>query len=793
MYNPTDYELAIDDVPTWMRPRYRGIDWTLWATLALCVCIMLPLLSEPSNSLPRSPHAEMHMYRILEVSESIQEGVLYPRWASDFNYGYGSPIFNHLAPLPHYIGALYVVLTQNSPISALRFVLILAIFLCGVSTMGFVRQRWGELAGFLAAAVLLFSPYLTLTGPYLETDISGLWALGLFMSTLWILDRTFLEGRGRNIPFLALSSGALLLADNGLSPLLFVLVLMWATVNTISHYKTYHCGSAVIGLLLGIGIASIHYLPAISEQDAVQWEALPVYPDAIDTSQLFDPIPRLDQAAFNPIPIPYLGVASWLLASIGTIWLLVRISRRQLPDYDISALFFLPVGAILIIALLSPSAEWWGSGFESLQPTDVLGLLTACCAILAGQIPDLFDTYFQRLTSRFAAIGIVTAILATSAANTLYTPEFISLQRPVTTNQHLNSVELRGQALSTIRNGHLLPADIRVLPEPSRSLYSTSDLERVEKLEPQSLPVNTRIAIISHSSTHDEFSIESPEEQSITILTFNYPGWTATRNNEEIPITSTPQDGLISLKIEQGLNEIELSFDNTAVRTTGWLVASIALVGSIIYGYILERLQPDKPTPGISPLALKMRQQRHWLASVILLSLVTMNTVVRLNPEMVTRQTQPNNVPAETYLMDLIVQGGISFLGYRYDQLTPLDANEIIFLTTYWSAEGTNVNNYQIRLSLIAEDGQTVWQQEYRHITNWPTRRWPHEGYILGTYAITAPEQPGRYEVVIELGPCDRVDLHLCPATSYSEVYDVRSGSIDQKIVLPQPVIVQQP
>lgn len=786
MYDPDDYGLAIDDIPTWMRPRYRGWDWTLLVTLALCLTIALPILTEPTDSLPRSPDAEMHMYRILEMSESIQEGIIYPRWAPHFNYGYGSPLFNHVAPLPHYLGALYVVLAEDTPHVALKAILMLAIFLCGISTMGFVRQRWGDLAGVIAAAVLLFSPYMALIGPYLLSDLGGLWALGLFMSTLWMLDRTMFEGQGRSMILLAASTGGLLIADNALSPMFFALVVMWAVLNLSIHHRTYQWKTAVMGLLLGVGLSSFYHVPAILEHNAVHWDALPVYPEAVDTQQLFDPVQSLDRSAFNPIPTPQLGVATWLLAGIGLCWLIFAIVSPK--QHDTSALYFLLPGIIMVGAMFSPNAEWWSDDFESLKPDELLGPLTGCCAILAAQIVGILN-YFRHPTNRFIAIGIITAILLSSAANTLYTPSFLPIQR-ATLNQHLNNIELRGHALSTIRNGHLLPQNVNSLPEPSLALISTRDLERIEKLERQGLNPGTRVVISSQGPTHDEYNIESPAKQQITILTFNYPGWKATLNNKAQPIISTSEQGLITVDINQGLNILEISFEETQSRTIGWLLSGMALVLSLFCGYRLERSQSTPPSAFVNPHMLRLRQQRQLLAGIIVLGLVSVNTIIRLNPELVTRRTPTNSIPTEIYLMDLIVQGGVSLLGYKFDYTEPLDPGETLMLTTYWSADSTNVPNYQIRLSVVRDD-QIVQQQQYRHLANWPTKRWPHDSYILANYEIAVPDIPGRYEITLELAPCDRVDLHSCHESDFSEIYDLRTGSIARQIVLPQPIIIR--
>lgn len=45
-------------------------------------------------ALPQETDAELHVFRLAELSESGCGGEWYPRWSPNFYYGYGYPIFN---------------------------------------------------------------------------------------------------------------------------------------------------------------------------------------------------------------------------------------------------------------------------------------------------------------------------------------------------------------------------------------------------------------------------------------------------------------------------------------------------------------------------------------------------------------------------------------------------------------------------------------------------------------------------------------------------------------------------
>lgn len=790
MYDPQDYELQIDDIPTWMRPRHRGIDWALLAVVLLCLVISAPLITR--TGLPASPEAELEMYRIMEVSQSLEAGVLYPRWAADFNYGYGSPVFNYLAPLPHYLGGLYVTLTQELPYDALKVMLVLPIFILGLSTFGFVRRYWGELAGVVAAAVVLFAPFTSIMTPYLATNPGALWVLALFAASLYALDRAFGLGKGRDLVLLGLASGGLLLADTALSPLLFGFLVAWGGLVGLFNFRQVYWNVPLIGLLCGVGLAAFYLLPAYVERNDIRWQALSSYPDAFDTSSLFAALPPFDRATFNPLPMPYLGVATWLLAVLGGGWWAMEIAlfwrgishqtRHQLS----AALFFVLAAVGLAIMMRSPRSSWWAASrnFAALRPVDLLGPLAFCCAVLAAQVVVIIETYLQHISRRMVAIGIVVVILGVSAANGLYVPDFVEVQGAVTSNRHL-TLEVRGYALGTLRDGHLLPADVEQLPSPSRSL---GDIERIDKLDRQSILPNTPVTIVSHGVIRDEFVIDSPGAQEITILTFNFPGWQAERNGRPIAIGSLAPAGLIRIPLQDGDNEIDLRFRNTPVRTLSWWITGGTLGILILGSYFGERRTRELTSDTMNLLQLRRLHERQILAGAFTLALALLCVMVRIDPDWVTHQTATRAIPSGVTVLNRIVENSVSFLGYQLDK-TAFKAGETVYLDTYWQANYPNLDNFQIELQLM-RDGEVIQRQAYRHLASWPSKLWPLQKYVVGNYAIALPDAPGTYQISLQIGECERTDLAPCDTIRPRSISDFQ-GTIDNRIVLPQTITVR--
>ncbi|MBI2911208.1 MAG: hypothetical protein HYY05_03635, partial [Chloroflexi bacterium] len=72
--------------------------------LVLLVSLAAALPLAPAG-LPATDDGVNHIFRTWQFHQVLSQGVLYPRWAPDFVFGYGYPLFNFYAPLIYYLGA----------------------------------------------------------------------------------------------------------------------------------------------------------------------------------------------------------------------------------------------------------------------------------------------------------------------------------------------------------------------------------------------------------------------------------------------------------------------------------------------------------------------------------------------------------------------------------------------------------------------------------------------------------------------------------------------------------------
>ena len=159
--------------------------------LLLVVLAAWPFLARPG--LPRDTDAELHVFRTAEVYACWTEGVLYPRWAPDFYYGYGYPIFNYYSPLTYHLSSLPALLPGVDVVAGVKAAFVLGLALGGFGTYLLVRDLLGPVAGVVSSAAFLFAPYVLFIDPHARhSSSSGVWwprAAAGPCSALWFLLR----------------------------------------------------------------------------------------------------------------------------------------------------------------------------------------------------------------------------------------------------------------------------------------------------------------------------------------------------------------------------------------------------------------------------------------------------------------------------------------------------------------------------------------------------------------------------------------------------------------------------
>src|SRR5512136_2965635 len=167
--------------------RLRRFDLNLITIFIVVVIAALPFLTRPG--LPRGTDLELHVFRAAEYSEVLRDGVLYPRWAPDFYYGYGYPIFNYYAPLTYAFANVLDLVPGVDTVTSVKLVILAAYALGAYGVYFLTRRHFGSVAGVIASAAFVLSPYFLFIDPLLRGDLAEFLALSLLPWVFYAFDR----------------------------------------------------------------------------------------------------------------------------------------------------------------------------------------------------------------------------------------------------------------------------------------------------------------------------------------------------------------------------------------------------------------------------------------------------------------------------------------------------------------------------------------------------------------------------------------------------------------------------
>jgi hypothetical protein len=767
------------ELPDWMQPYYRAIDWGLLLMLALSLFAALPFLARPG--LPRETDAELHVFRTTELSYCIREGTVYPRWAPNFWYGYGYPFFNYYASLTYYLAAGFDLLTGAGPVEGVRFVFVLGQVAAGLGTYAFVRRRWNARAGILAGVVYVYSPYLVLIDPHMRGDMAEAFALGMLPAVLWAFDRLLREGRGRHVAAAALLLAALIFTHNLMALIFFALLVGWLAWLRL-YIPDYHWCRAWAALALALGLASFFWLPVLLESGEVQLNRLtgPGHFDYrthfLTPGELLAPSPPLDLTAANPAYAFNLGLAAWVLALVGCAALAAQ-GRRGAPPQETRAATleewqrvfasgatdkgaaspggvrdaaYFAVAGLALVFLMLPAADlvWRAVPIMPLLqfPWRLLGPASFCLAVLAGAA----TRWIGHLPEVIRPVGltVLVAVPLFGSISTLYPPEWGPDFGETSTQAYLD-FELSGVALGTTAGGEFLPDEVIVPPSPQSTLIeSYSRAGPIDKVNRTTLPPETIVDVVYHGPVEDRFLVRSLEPFLLRLYTFAFAGWQVEIDGRPVELEVGEPEGFIVVDVPAGSHDVCAFLGSTPVRDFAGALTLISLIVLSVLVITLER-QARWPPSRANPLG--------WQFATAILVVGVLFAGFRALSDARPGTFYVRSVPGEPLLAEhphhRPFETGIELLAYDLPRQT-LHPGEILSVTLYWRAVRPLEENYQVFVHLIPlGESAPRAQSDKLNPGDYPTTRWSPDRYIRDAHEIALPADlpPGQYILAVGL------------------------------------------
>lgn len=728
----------------------RRLDVGYVAVLLISLIAIWPLISRAA--LPQQTDAELHIFRLAELSRLVRGGIWYPRWAPDFYYGYGYPIFNYYAPLTYYVGLLPMLLLGATAVQGVKFVFVLGLLLAALGMYSFVRDNWGRNAGILAAAVYLYAPYLQYVDPHARGDLAESFSFGLFPLALWFLDRVRRQPTAANWLAATLLTAAIILAHNLMAMVLFALLLAWVLWwwHAAPHPTRWRLPAA---LSLGVGIAAFFWLPVALEQDAVNLHTL-IGPGShfdfrnhfLSWDALLAPSPRLDWGATEPDFLFNLGLGPWLLAAASIIVL-----SRQRGWQRRQATFFAAAATALLFLMLPISTWVWQTAplLPFLQfPWRLLGPTAAALAVLAGAGAAVWFGDSSRRSAWGMALALALTLVPALPLSQIppWSPDF-----GPTDTRRITEIELEGRWLGTTSTADFVPATVAVIPGPTEQLLrSLLRNEPVDRVNRAALPAGAAVANEMITPLHTRYRVSAPEPFPLRLFQFAFPGWQARVNGQVVPTEVGLPEGFLVIPLPAGDLQVDVRLTLTPAQRASTIVSALSLIAALMltlkFSYSQTSASKTQRCDMLPPARAVTLALTITAAAITLLHLAVIQPAGWLRLQ----STGLHAIPAQTDVQ-LSYNGEVALIGF--DAPRALRPGQTVSVTLYWHALTTMPHNYQVFVHLLTPDGRVAAQSDKLNPGDFPTERWPPDRYVRDGHRLALPASlpPGVYQLTAGL------------------------------------------
>ena len=690
-----------------------------------------------------------HLLRLVQLDELLHQGVPYSRWAPDMALGYGYPFFNFYAPLSYYISeALSLVGLGLQPALIVTFAL--APIAAGLAAYLLARDHFSPRSSLVAAVAYAYAPYLAYDALF-RANVAETLAWAFLPLALWAMGRLARQGERRYLAGAALAYAAVLLTHNAFalifSPLLAAYGLVTALTLPTAPSRRRRLAITGAALLLGLGLATFFWLPALAERTQVHSDRLLVPPifvywnNFIDLRELLAAPRAIHPDLLNPSPPRALGLIPVLLC----LPALAGLRRFHDRPRRVQIVFF--AAALVAYAWLTTASSQfvWDSVpiLEYIQfPWRLLGPAALCLAMLVAAAAELPPADWRGSLVAAAAI----ALLVGGALFWLDPRHCPGMETPTVAN--ITQFERDTHTIGTTAKGEYLPRAVAVVPEEMATAA----------LDPSSLPPGTIVAQQGVLPIGAELTITASQPFTAVYNGFDYPGWRVTVDGTAVPITPDVPHGRITFPVPEGHHNVSIRFGETALRRAADCVSLACLALTI--GLLLwplgpgTRLSGKNLVPTTTP-PCSLHPSWVWagwglalLGAVALLQRV--DTPLRqpgLQDGTLTNLDVATNVPFE---------GGLTLLGFNQEQ-TAIPSGDRFRLDLFWTAREPPPDRYQRAIALLGPDGLrwspkgTLPPRNFREPPT--TLAWPVGTYVQDShYVETDPgTPPGTYDLSLTL------------------------------------------
>lgn len=525
--------------------------------------------------MPATHDMWLHYDQMRSFYNGLAAGKIYPRWEVETNRGFGAPTTSYYPPGIYYLTSAFYAITRDW-LRALLDAQLLMMIAASAAMYIYARQVMERAAAVAAMAAYIFLPY-HLLDQYQRGAIAELLVFVWMPLMLFFAERvmrTAPDARKRSVLLsiagLAASYGALLWSH---PPTAYQFTLGFGVyVLVLSVIRKEWKGLIAVGgaMALGIGLAAVYLLPAAIEQNLIHREYIsetwPYHKTYVFVHDLYNA--EIFSGFFKLIDWIWItGTAIIAIGAITLLWLKRQVLSSA-PALKQRVMLWVVLGGLasfMMTKVSMPIGKLIPKIDIGVFSWRMLSITTLVVALLAGAFTQsAIEAARQRLRSErllFASLAafIIVGGLAFSA---------VAIARPT---MQADVFEPEPEHLNPAMIPSTAPDDPTELPDdiPQAELAEDNGVVEVEEWKPE----------------HRVIRVELTGDDELLVRTFNFPGWTATVDDQQVPIKNSGNLADMEIELHPGAHRVTLDFLETQARRTFRIVTLCSFGLLIVLGF----------------------------------------------------------------------------------------------------------------------------------------------------------------------------------------------------------------
>ncbi len=554
--------------------------------LILVVPVVLPLF-KPGLWASHDPFH--HLFRAFDLDYTLRGREIYPRWLPNLGFFYGYPVTNFYSPLGYYF-MVFLHWLGLGFISSLKATFGLSFILAAFAAYLWARDVFGEEAGLWAAVVYTYFTY-HIANAYVRAALAEHLAFVFFPLILWLVGR--ISGGKDKGPALLLALGvAGLIFTHNLSAFMFApFALIYATAAILSNPPGR--GKAFLLLLagagLGIALTAFYWLPALAE---TRWiRAGQVAPTVTEPLRFLLPLSKLVLCSpIHKYPVSQHHLSSWQvlivvcgLSSVALQWRSLDLGKKSLVlaaalSVVIATFMNTTLSSFIWLHFKPLTFLQFPWRFQAMVGLFGSFLAAPLVCFLGRRLPEPV----RLLILIFVSAGLAFNALAGIKWEPLVWPE---TGKPVRLEEEVNLHSMAQYDYQTALWARLwggpwlleyLPVTVKVPREefwlPAEVQYPWPDTYHP--------PEEMRLDLLCPLKFR--LTVKSSEDTYIRWHQFWFPGWQASTGRVRLPVTPSPQLGLVTVQVPAGEHTITIWFGDTFPRGVGKVLSLVSALSLLI-------------------------------------------------------------------------------------------------------------------------------------------------------------------------------------------------------------------